>query len=355
MLTIAIAIGVWSAAAPATARADSLSISLSNANPANGIPVTVTLNTSAAPIDSNGDGPYLYAVVQPASAGGCQPTFGDDQQVVGSQATVLEQADNRVSTGQASRSDNFTAYTAGAYTVCGWLETTGNDGSGSDYTSSVVTATATSALTSANTDTLSSSLSTSTPRPHVPFTVTFTGSATPIDSNGDGPYPYAVVQPTSSGGCQPTFGDDQQVVGSQATVLEQADNRVSTGQFNNADSFSSGSGSYTVCGWLETTGNDGSDSGYTSSVVTATATPLTFTIATPPPPPPPPPACVVPRFAGASLATVERRISAGHCTVGRVTWVRRRHVRRDLVISLSPAPGRRLASKAAVHITVSRG
>ena len=235
VLTAVATAGLLTAAAPAVAMADSLSISLSNASPANGIPITVTLTSSSVtPIDSNGDGPFLYAAVQPASAGGCQPTFGDDQQVVGSQASVLEQGD-RLNTGQDSQSSSFTAYTAGSYTVCGWVETKGDDWSGSGYTPSIVFATATGTLASADTDTLSASLSTNSPQPHVPFTVTFSGSATPIDSDGNGPYLYAVAQPAGAGGCQATFGDDQQVTGSQGTVLEQGD-RVSTGQFSNPDS-----------------------------------------------------------------------------------------------------------------------
>jgi len=343
-------------AAPAAAMADSASISLSNAQPATGTPITVTFNTAATPIDSNGDGPYLYAVVQPSSAGGCQPTFGDDQGVVGSQASILVQGgDNgQVTTGQDSQSYNYTSYMAAAYTVCAWLETAYDDYSGSGDTSSVVTATATSGLTASNTDTLSPSLSTSAPQPNVPFTVTFTGNATPIDSNGDGPYLYAVVQPSSAGGCQPTFGDDQGVVGSQANVVVQGgDNgEVTTGQFKKVFNFSAPKGSYTVCGWLESDYDDYSGSGDTSSDVTAAATPVTFTIASPPPPPP---ACVVPKFAGAGLAAVEQRILRDHCTVGRVKRVRRRHVRRNRVLGLSPAPGRRLASGAGVNITVSRG
>jgi PASTA domain len=355
MIVIALSIGVWACAAPAAAMADSVSVALSNTNPPTGTPVTVTFDTSASPIDSNGDGPYIYAVVQPTSAGSCQPTFGDDQQVVGSQASVLVQggdSHSEVTTGQDSLSYSHTSYTVGAYTVCAWLETTDEDQSGSGDTSSVVTATATDGLTAVNTDTLSTSLSTSAPRPNVPFTATFTGNATAIDSNGDGPYLYAVVQPTRAGSCQPTFGDDQQVVGSQASVLVQGGNgqsEVSTGHFTSEVSDNSPKGSYTVCAWLETSDTDESGSGETSSIVTATATPVAFTVISPQP------ACVVPKFAGSSLAAVERRIVRDHCAIGRVRRVRRRHVRRGRVISLSPGPGSRLSSGARVDITVSRG
>jgi hypothetical protein len=218
-----------------------------------------------------------------------------------------------------------------------------------------VLATASSGLTAINTDTLASSLSTGAPQPNVPFTVTFSGQATTTDSGGDGPYLYAVVQPAGAGGCQPTYGDDQQVVGSQATVLTSG-SEVSTGQFSKTYSDSSPKGLYTVCAWLEDRGWDDSGSGYTPADVTATASPVTFRVGAPPPPPPPPPACVVPRFrAGESLSAAERAIRAGHCSVGPVGRRYNRQVRAGGVLALSPAPGGRYPNGSAVSVTLSRG
>ncbi|MGO9976372.1 MAG: hypothetical protein ACLP01_26900 [Solirubrobacteraceae bacterium] len=340
-IVAAMLMGMGACAVPAVAAADTMSISLSSSTSSTGIPITVQINVNAAAIE------WEFAVVQPAAAGGCQPTYGTDESVVGSQATVLVNNQYALE-GQSYSSNSFDGFTASSYTVCAWLESDEYDGAGSGDTSSVVLATAQSSFQLVDTDSLSTTLSTSTPRPNVPFTVTFKISATPIDSGGDGPWLYAVVQPAGAGGCQPTYGADLSVVGSQATVLVN-NTYALTGQSFSSKSFTGSTGSYTVCAWLENDEWDDAGDGLTSSNVLATAAPLAFTI------PAPPPACVVPRFAGASLVTVERRISAGHCTVGRVTWVRRRNVRRDIVISLSPAPGRRLASKAAVKITVSRG
>ncbi len=347
----AIVVGVGACVLPAVASADSMSISLSSSTVATGTPVSVTIATTANPIDKNGDGPYLYAVVQPASAGSCQPTYGYDEQVVGSQATVLVSGGgDEVSTGQATRSFNFDAFTSESYTVCAWLESTDNDYAGSSTTSQAVSANATAGLQLQDTDTLTGALSSSTPRPNVPFTVTLSGSATPIDQSGDGPYLYAVVQPAGAGSCQPTYGYDEQVVGSQATVLVSGGgHEVSTGAFSSAFNFSAHAGSYRLCSWLESTDNDYAGSSTTSAAVLATATPITFSITAPPL------ACIVPRYSGATLTTVERRILAAHCTVGHIRRVHRRGVRRNVVVSLSPGPGTRRASRAAVAITVSLG
>lgn len=338
-------------AVPAVATADSMSISLSSSTTSTGTPIIITISTSANPIDQHGDGPYLYALVQPATAGNCQPTYGTDRQVVGSQATVLVSGySGQVSTGQSSHSYNFDQFTAGSYTVCAWLETDNADYAGSGDTPSAVTTTATSSLQLQNTDTLAAGLSTSTPRPNIPFTVAFSGSVTPIDQSGDGPYLYALVQPAGAGSCQSTYGTDKQVAGSQATTLVSSySGQLSTGAFSKPFNFSGPKGSYRVCGWLETDNADYAGSSDSSSVVLATAPPITFAITTPAP------ACVVPRHAGATLATVEHRILNAHCSIGHIRRVHRRTVRRNHVIGLSPASGTRLATGAAVQITVSLG
>ena len=344
----AIVVGMCAMPAPAAALADSMTVSPSNASPSIGTPITLTVATSAAPIDSYGDGPYLYAVVQPASAGGCQPTYGNDIQVVGSQAARLADA-HEVSTGSSTTSYNATEYTPGAYTVCAWLENTSGDYAGSSVTPSSVTAQASTAFEAFNTDTLASGLSNSAPRPHIPFTVRFAGSATPIDSYGDGPYLYAVVQPASAGGCQPTYGGDIQVVGSQATQLTSA-NQMSTGQYGAQFNFSAARGTYRVCAWLEDTSGDYAGASATTADVLAATSPAPFMIGAPPPP-----ACVVPSYRGATLATIERRIRSAHCAVGAIRRVRNRHVRRNHVVHLSSTPGARLPNGTRVGITVSKG
>jgi hypothetical protein len=123
--------GLWASVGQASALADSLSVSLSNANPPDGAPITATFNATATAIDSNSDGPYLYAVIQPSSAGACGATYGEDMQVAGSQATTITSDSfnnsTQLKTGQSTTDFSFTAYSAGAYTRCGWIETVPND------------------------------------------------------------------------------------------------------------------------------------------------------------------------------------------------------------------------------------
>jgi hypothetical protein len=65
--------------------------------------------------------------------------------------------------------------------------------------------------------------------------------------------------------------------------------------------------------------------------------------------------CVVPRAVGQTLARARTLIRAGGCRVGRVGQVASSLVARGRVIAQAPAPGRRLAAGARVHLEVSRG
>ncbi len=107
-------------------------------------------------------------------------------------------------------------------------------------------------------------------------------------------------------------------------------------------------GPYVICTWIE---------GPTSGEVDAAAS-TPFYVGTPPSPPPPRPApsCVVPRINSRTrLATVERRIRAGHCSVGPVTYERSRRVKSGDVIRLGSRPGIHLHHGARVLILVSSG
>lgn len=203
----------FSAVWAGTAVADSMSLSLSSTTPALGTPITVTFSTNAQPIDNDGDGPYIYVVAQPTTAGSCQPTYGDDEQVVGSQAHTLDSAD-QVPTGASSQTYSVAEYSQATYQVCAWLETAFDDYSNSGVTTSDVVASSHETFQTVNTNTLAVAFSTGSPRPNVPFTVSLSGNATPVDSGGDGPDLYVIAQPTSAGGCQSTYGNDEQVVGS---------------------------------------------------------------------------------------------------------------------------------------------
>lgn len=121
---------------------DSLTAALSTATPVPGVPFTVTFGGTTDPTDQYGDGPYLYAVVQPAGSGSCLATYGQDQQVDGAASTVLTGGgggSTALDAGAFSVGDTATEQ-AGAYVLCAWLETDEFDYSGSGDTSSVVVA-----------------------------------------------------------------------------------------------------------------------------------------------------------------------------------------------------------------------
>jgi hypothetical protein len=207
----------------------------------------------------------------------------------------------------------------------------------------------------ATADTLTISQSTATAVTGVPVTIAFGGSDTPYDSSGHTPALYALVRGANGVGCQPTFGQDQLVAGSDdVTVLQGAYGpTTSDGTFNYPMSYTPAAGSYTVCAWLETDGSDGSGSGdVASEVVTATAN-GSFTV--PAPIKPPLLVCVVPRYRSATLRTVEVGLLAAHCTIGRIRYVRDHQVRRGRVIRLSGQPGSTYANRTKIAIIVSKG
>lgn len=284
--TIAAAWGL----APAVASADSLGLSLSASTVPVGVPTTLTVATNGTSIDNYGDGPYLYAVVQPTGSGSCLATFGQDQQVDGASSTVLADG-QEVAVGTSSSSFSYTQYWAGQSTICAWLETDPYDSADSGDTSSVVTAVGYGTVSAVNTDSLTASLSTGSPAPGVPFTVAFSGNADPTDQYGDGPYLYAVVQPAGSGSCLATYGQDQQVDGASSTVLTGGGNgatALNAGAFSTGDTVSEPAGAYELCAWLETDAYDSATRGDTSAVVLAAIGAVSFSVPNPAPSPAPP-------------------------------------------------------------------
>jgi hypothetical protein len=205
-------------------------------------------------------------------------------------------------------------------------------------------------------DTLSVSLSTSSPVTGVPFTITFGGTDTPFNSHGNTPELYALVRRENGVPCQPTFGQDQQVAGTdEASVIYYDENNhstVSDGTFTYPISFTPVKGSYIVCAWLETDSEDHKGKGdVASEVVTANATSSYASVS----PPMPKPACVVPRYRGTTLKSTEARLRNNHCGIGLVRYARNRHVKKGHVIRLSAAPHRRYAYGTKINITVSKG
>ena len=187
----------------------------------------------------------------------------------------------------------------------------------------------------------------------MPFTITFAGTDTPFNEHGNTPYLYAVVRRENGVGCQPTYGQDQQVAGSDAAtvVYDQytANNPVPDGSFSIPITFTPVTGSYIVCAWLETDNGDHSGKNdVASEVVTASASGSYLGFA-------PKPACVVPKYNGDTLKTAEAKLKSDHCGIGRVTYTRSHHVRRGHVIKLSGAPGHRYTYGTKIGISVSRG
>lgn len=67
------------------------------------------------------------------------------------------------------------------------------------------------------------------------------------------------------------------------------------------------------------------------------------------------PPCTVPHYRGATLVSVEVRLTNHHCSVGTVHHAYSSSVRRGRVIRLSRKPGKQMADGAVVNIWVSRG
>ena len=98
----------------------------------------------------------------------------------------------------------------------------------------------------------------------------------------------------------------------------------------------------TVSGPSSSTGS--TSPGTTTTASTGSTTPATTHAAR----------CVVPRLAGRTLASATRALKAAGCRLGRVRRVHARTSRRGLVVSQSPAPGRRLSAGAKVNVSVGR-
>jgi len=184
----------------------------------------------------------------------------------------------------------------------------------------------------APTGTVNASVDPGTPTPGQQFTVAVTGaSESPA-------YVFARISAGGGAPCAPTYeadGGSSVINGASVNGAFSASGTTSEAQ----------PGAYTLCVWLAP--------GAGTAPAIAGPQAVDFLVAQPPPPPPP---CVVPSFgAHTRLASVEARIRAGNCRVGRVRYARSRHVRRGAVVSLSPRPHARLGSGAYVAIVLSVG
>ena len=56
-----------------------------------------------------------------------------------------------------------------------------------------------------------------------------------------------------------------------------------------------------------------------------------------------------------TLAAAKKKITAGHCKLGKVTQAKSKTVPKGKVISQSPRAGKKLARDAKVNLALSRG
>jgi hypothetical protein len=80
----------------------------------------------------------------------------------------------------------------------------------------------------------------------------------------------------------------------------------------------------------------------------------TFTAEQPPPPPPPVTKCHVPAVVGKTLAKAKTKIRAAHCSVGKVTRIRSKK-KKGNVVKQSPAARKVLPAGSKVKLWVSHG
>ncbi len=173
------------------------------------------------------------------------------------------------------------------------------------------------------------------PRPEQATTITVAGSSEAPEKV------FAKIRPAGGAACAQTYEAD--------SGNELIEGQYVNGSFSEqATTTQSKAGTYLICLWLAGSATD------TSPI--AGPQPETFTVVSPPPPPPPPSPCIIPAFSTRMhLSTVERRIRAGHCRVGRIYYIASRLVRSGSVIRLSYRPGAVLSPQTAVAIVLSTG
>jgi hypothetical protein len=121
---------VASVATTQASAADTLQVAVASAAPEQGIPLTIEFSGTSEAVDSEGDGPRLFAVLRPAGGIGCQARFGDDHSAAGGVSTELlsnnfdsYDGSPRVGPGPYQKPDTFNPPDVGTFLVCAWLET----------------------------------------------------------------------------------------------------------------------------------------------------------------------------------------------------------------------------------------
>ncbi len=354
--------------APA-ALADNVGISLSASSPEQGIPLTVTLAGSSAAIDTQGDGPYLFAVARPSGGVGCQSSFGADQAAAGDASTVLVDGDQQDPGQSFSEQSDFTPDVGGSL-VCAWLESDGDDGD-DIATPSEVSAGPISSTFSASAPQVGP-LKVSVPatiKVNQAYTISY-GTQTDQDLSLD-----SIVIPASSGGCAGSYELEVDDLDNPDDIFNGSAAIYGTATTPGIDKQST-AGAYVICTWIEGpddqqvdatlatpikvvgaagtssgASGSGSGSGPGSSSGSTSSSPGTRS-GTPPLASPGP--CVVPRGSGLTLTAAKARLTAAGCTVGAVHTVSTHRLRAGRVLRFSNPNGRRLKHGAPVGIFVAR-
>jgi hypothetical protein len=321
-----------------SALADSASISVTTttgqSDPAAGVPRLFSV--SGTTVGGTANNPEELFVKYRAPGGSpCGPTPGSDP---GSYVTANGETNfsyglfdgGDTVNGSFNPSFNFQQAVnwgaPGTYVFCIWL-TTDSSMPVTPYTQQITFRPATGTITA--------SVNPVTPAPGQQATITITGTSEASENV------YATIRSAGGQPCATTFAADSgqslvDGVGVNGTFTTPATTSPLT------------AGTYLICLWLAHSPND------TSPI--AGPQPETFTVASHPPPPPPPPPCVVPSFSSRMhLSTVERRIRAAHCSVGKIHYSSSRRYRQGTVIKLSCKQGTKLSSNAAVGVLVSSG
>jgi PASTA domain len=310
----------------AAASADSLGITVATATPEQAVPVTLQLSGSTA------HGASLLAVARPAGGIACQPTYESDQTAAaGANRTLFDYGEADENPGSFSEQATYKPQNPGSYLVCAWLQSTNG--------ANAVTAGPISATFSARSPQvaqLTVALA-SNARPRQGFQIAYT-TQTDQDLNL-----YSVAKRAGGLPCAASYELEQQQNQVEDVIYDYGEAQVFGGPTTTtATTTEDKAGPYVICTWVEGPNNDEVDA--------ATSTPIYVGS------PPQPPACQVPKLTvGAALAKVKHRILLNHCAVGTITHGYSRTVPRGRVMSLSPAPGSKLASGAAVGIKISAG
>jgi hypothetical protein len=122
-----------SSAQPARAFAgDTLQIGIGAPSPEQGIPFAIEFSGTAEPVNSEGRGPSLAAVIRPAGGVGCQGSFANDHSAAGGVSSEIygERYPYEPTQGPGSYKQvaTYNSPSPGTYLVCAWLETSEHGG-----------------------------------------------------------------------------------------------------------------------------------------------------------------------------------------------------------------------------------